>query len=397
MNPPEDRADYKVYVVCTPGLEPVTKGELKKLGLFSEENAPPPGKPAGKLPAAEGTGGIEGHGTLKDIYRANLNLRTATRILLTIGEFPVRAFPALRQKTAHLPWERFLKPGQPVALRVACHRSRLYHTGAVAEYTAKALADRLGKDPRIQKAKEEDAAELPQLIGVRIEDDICSLSLDSSGALLYRRGYRLATAKAPIRETLAAGMVLASGWDRRSPLLDPFCGAGTIAIEAAMMALDRKPGEARHFAFMDWPNFSPEIWKEVSAERTARIPGPPPIILASDRDAGAIRAAEENARRAGVAEAVSFSRRAFSTMEAPARKGWVVTNPPYGLRTKSGKDLQNMYRVFGRILKEKYAGWKIAMLGDNPALARATGIPFDAGIPVFHGGLKVRLYRGLIE
>ena len=397
MNPPEDRADYKVYVVCTPGLEPVTKGELKKLGLFSEENAPPPGKPAGKLPAAEGTGGIEGHGTLKDIYRANLNLRTATRILLTIGEFPVRAFPALRQKTAHLPWERFLKPGQSVALRVACHRSRLYHTGAVAEYTAKALADRLGKDPRIQKAKEEDAAELPQLIGVRIEDDICSLSLDSSGALLYRRGYRLATAKAPIRETLAAGMVLASGWDRRSPLLDPFCGAGTIAIEAAMMALDRKPGEARHFAFMDWPNFSSEIWKEVSAERTARIPGPPPIILASDRDAGAIRAAEENARRAGVAEAVSFSRRAFSTMEAPARKGWVVTNPPYGLRTKSGKDLQNMYRVFGRILKEKYAGWKIAMLGDNPALARATGIPFDAGIPVFHGGLKVRLYRGLIE
>ena len=397
MNPPEDRADYKVYVVCTPGLEPVTKGELKKLGWFSEENAPPPGKPAGKLPAVEGTGGIEGHGTLKDIYRANLNLRTATRILLTIGEFPVRAFPALRQKTAHLPWERFLKPGQPVALRVACHRSRLYHTGAVAEYTAKALADRLGKDPRIQKAKEEDAAALPQLIGVRIEDDICSLSLDSSGALLYRRGYRLATAKAPIRETLAAGMVLASGWDRRSPLLDPFCGAGTIAIEAAMMALDRKPGEARHFAFMDWPNFSPEIWKEVSAERTARIPGPPPIILASDRDAGAIRAAEENARRAGVAEAVSFSRRAFSTMEAPARKGWVVTNPPYGLRTKSGKDLQNMYRVFGRILKEKYAGWKIAMLGDNPALARATGIPFDAGIPVFHGGLKVRLYRGLIE
>jgi putative N6-adenine-specific DNA methylase len=217
-------------VVCTPGLEPVTKGELKKLGLFSEENAPPPGKPAGKLPAAEGTGGIEGHGTLKDIYRANLNLRTATRVLVTIGRFPVRAFPALRQKASLLPWEQFLKPGQPIALRVACHRSRLYHSGAVGEYVAKALADRLGKDPPIQKAKEEDAAAPPQLIGVRIEDDICSLSLDSSGALLYRRGYRLATAKAPIRETLAAGMVLASGWDRRSPLLEPFCGAGTTGL-----------------------------------------------------------------------------------------------------------------------------------------------------------------------
>jgi putative N6-adenine-specific DNA methylase len=400
MNPPEDRADYadyEVYVVCTPGLEPVTKSELKNLGLFSGENAPPAGKQAGKLPAAEGTGGVEGHGTMKDIYRANLNLRTATRVLVTIGRFPVRAFPALRQKASLLPWEQFLKPGQPIALRVVCHRSRLYHSGAVGECVAKALADRLGKDPPIQKAKEEDAAARPQLIGVRIEDDICSLSLDSSGALLYRRGYRQATAKAPIRETLAAGMVLAAGWDRKSPLVDPFCGSGTIAIEAAMMAWGIRPGGARHFAFMDWPNYSPEIWTQVLKEKTENLRRPFPAILASDRDAGAIRAAEGNALRAGVAEAVSFLCRPFSALEPPARKGWVVTNPPYGLRTKSGKDLQNMYRVFGRILKEKYAGWKIAMLGDNPALARATGIPFDAGIPVFHGGLKVRLYRGLIE
>jgi putative N6-adenine-specific DNA methylase len=397
MNPPEDRADYKVYVVCTPGLEPVTKGELKKLGLFSEENLPPPVEPAGKLPAAEGTGGIAGHGTLKDIYRANLNLRTATRVLVTIGRFPVRAFPALRQKASLLPWEQFLKPGQPIALRVACHRSRLYHSGAVGEYVAKALADRLGKDPPIQKAKEEDAAALPQLIGVRIEDDICSLSLDSSGALLYRRGYRLATAKAPIRETLAAGMVLAAGWDRKSPLVDPFCGSGTIAIEAAMMARGIKPGGARHFAFMDWPNYSPQVWKEVLMGKTENLRGPFPSILASDRDAGAIKAAEENARRAGVAEGVSFSRRSFSEVEPPAGRGWVVTNPPYGLRTKSGKDLQVLYRGFGRVLQEKFRGWGVAMLGGNPLLARATGIRFDAGIPVFHGGLKVRLYLGRIE
>jgi putative N6-adenine-specific DNA methylase len=345
---------------------------------------------------AEGIGGISGQGTLRDIYRANLNLRTATRILLTIGQFPVRAFPALRQKAAHLPWEEFLKPGQPIALRVACHRSRLYHSGAVAENAIKALTDRLGKEPPIQKLKEEDAGAIPQLIGVRIENDICSLSVDSSGALLYRRGYRLATAKAPLRETLAAGMVLVSGWDRKSPLVDPFCGAGTIAIEAAMMSRGRKPGEIRHFAFMDWPNFSPEIWKEVLEERTAKLPEPPPIILGSDRDAGAVKAAEENARRAGVAEAISFSCRPFSAIEPPPQKGWVVTNPPYGLRTKSAKDLPNLYRVLGRILREKCQGWRIAMLGEDPRLVRATEIDFDAGIPVFHGGLKVRLYRGRI-
>jgi putative N6-adenine-specific DNA methylase len=388
--------NYKIYVVCTPGLEPFTKGELQKLGLFSEENARPSGKAAGKIPAAEETGGIEGHGTLRDVYRANLNLRTATRILVTIGQFPVQAFPALRQKASHLPWEQFLKPGQPIAMRVACHHSRLYHSGAVAEYVAKGLADRLGMEPPIQKLQEEEASAPPQLIGVRITDNICSISADSSGTLLYRRGYRLATAKAPIRETLAAGVVLASGWDRKSPLLDPFCGAGTLAIEAAMMARGIKPGKARHFAFMDWPNYSPEIWAEVLKEKREGPRPPFPLILASDRDAGAIKAAEENSRRAGMTDAISFSRRSFSAVEPPARRGWVVTNPPYGLRTRSGKDLQTLYRMFGQILREKCRGWKVAMLCDNPSLARSTGIDFDAGIPIFHGGLKVRFYRGQI-
>ncbi|MCX5910925.1 MAG: class I SAM-dependent RNA methyltransferase [Deltaproteobacteria bacterium] len=387
---------YKIYVVCTPGLEPFTKGELQKLGLFSEENARSSGKAAGKIPAAEETGGIEGHGTLRDVYRANLNLRTATRILVTIGQFPVQAFPALRQKASHLPWEQFLKPGQPIALRVACHRSRLYHSGAVAEYVTKALADRLGMEPPVQKLQEEDSSTPPQLIGVRITDNICAVSVDSSGTLLYRRGYRLATAKAPIRETLAAGMVLASGWDRKSPLLDPFCGAGTLAIEAAMMARGIKPGGTRHFVFMDWPNYSPEIWAEVLKEKREGPRPPFPLILASDRDAGAIKAAEENARRAGISDSISFSRRSFSAVEPPARQGWVITNPPYGLRTRSGKDLRTLYRMFGQILREKCRGWKVAMLCDNPSLARSTGIDFDSGIPVFHGGLKVRLYRGQI-
>ena len=315
---------------------------------------------------------------------------------MTIGEFPVRAFPALQQKAAHLPWEQFLKPGQPIALRVTCHRSRLYHSGAVAEYVAKGLADRLGMEPPIHKLQEEASSAPPQLIGVRIIDNICTLSVDSSGTLLYRRGYRLATAKAPIRETLAAGMVLASGWDRKSPLLDPFCGAGTIAIEAAMMARGMKPGKARYFAFMDWPNYSSEMWGEVLREKEKISRGPFPVILASDRDAGAIKAAEENARRAGMAEFISFSCRSFSAIEPPARQGWVVTNPPYGLRTKSGKDLQTLYIAFGRVLREKCRGWKIAMLCDSPSLSKLIGIDFDAGIPVFHGGLKVRLYRGQI-
>ncbi len=260
----------------------------------------------------------------------------------------------------------------------------------------KALADRLGAGPPLQKLEEETSAKPPQLLAVRMADNTCTLSLDSSGALLYRRGYRLETAKAPIRETLAAGMLLASGWDGKSPLLDPFCGAGTLAIEAAMMARGIKPGGARKFAFMDWPNYDPEIWREALKEDAEKTRAPFPIILASDRDAGAVRAAERNARRAGVEDFISFSCRSFSAVEPPARQGWVVTNPPYGLRTKSGKDLQALYRAFGRVLREKCRGWKIAMLCDDPRLSRVTEIDFDAGIPVFHGGLKARLYRARI-
>ena len=374
---------HGIFVVCAPGLEPYTKREIADLGF-----------PAGEG-LIEESGGMEFSGALRDIYRANLNLRTATRVLANIGTFPVQAFPALRQKSAHLPWEEYLRPGQPIALRMACHRSRLYHSGAVAENVTKAIADRLGREPLVQKLNEEDSPEPPQLIGIRIVENICTVSVDSSGSLLYRRGYRLATAKAPIRETLAAGMIMASGWDRKSPLLDPFCGSGTIAIEAALMAQKKKPGENRRFAFMGWPNYDPSIWQELLKEKNPPD-FPLPALFASDRDAGAIRAAEENAERAGVAGRISFSCRAISAIEPPSRAGWVVTNPPYGIRLKSNRDLRGLYRQMGVIFREKCRGWKIAMLSDNPALARLTAIAFDPGVPVFHGGRKVKLFRGEI-
>jgi len=385
MTPKRIKAEFlKIYVVCTPGLERYTKREIEELNL-----------PGGNKVVVE-EGGVELSGSLRDIYQTNLSLRTATRVLFSIASFPVTAFPALRQKTSHLPWEEYLKPGQPVALRVACHRSRLFHSGGVAEYVMKAIADRLGKESPVQKLNEERASEPPQLIGVRIVENICTISVDSSGSLLYRRGYRLATAKAPIRETLAAGMLMASEWDLKSPLLDPFCGAGTIVIEAAMMARKRKPGYNRHFAFMDWPNFAPEVWIELWEEKGAKIEYSSPFISASDRDAGAIRAAEGNTDRAGVKEAIHFSCRSFSDIDPPSRKGWIVTNPPYGVRLKSDRDLRILYTKLGEILRQKCRGWKIAMLGDDPRMVRLTGLGFDQGVPVFHGGLKVRLFRGEI-
>jgi putative N6-adenine-specific DNA methylase len=235
---------------------------------------------------------------------------------------------------------------------------------------------------------------------VRLVRDQCTISIDSSGALLHQRGYRLAGAKAPLRETLAAGILLAAGWDAVSPLLDPFCGSGTIAIEGALLAAGLPPGRSRRFAFMDWPDFDPALWAGLleSAAAEVKMSRPAPIIQASDRDAGAIAAAQENAQRAGVEGAVEFSRRAVSAIEPPAGPGWVVTNPPYGVRLDERDDLRNLYAKFGNTLRLLCPGWRVAFLSASLQLARSTGLPLDPSqtLPLVNGGLRVQLVQARV-
>ncbi len=360
----------KLFAVCAPGLEPFLAQELVELGLRPLLPPRPSSSPKGGErkggQRGEGEGGVEFQGTLRDVYRANLHLRTANRVLARLGAFDAAAFPELVRKASRLPWERHLTPGQPVALRVTCHKSRLYHSDAVAERVARAMGERLGQlspivkfDPQDGSSREDADANLPQLTLVRLAHDHCTISVDSSGALLHRRGYRQAVAKAPLRETLAAGMLMASGWDMTSPLLDPFCGSGTIPIEAALMAHRIPPGRARHFAFMDWPNFDAAMWSSLPApllSQTGEGLGVGAKILASDRDAGAIKSAQANAERAGVADVIEFSCRAVSAIEPPLGPGWVVTNPPYGVRVSGGRDLRNLYAQFGNVLRARCPG-----------------------------------------
>ncbi len=262
-----------------------------------------------------------------------------------------------------------------------------------------AIADRLGQAPSVEPGSEEAETPPAQLVLVRLVRDQCTISIDSSGALLHQRGYRLAGAKAPLRETLAAGILLAAGWDAVSPLLDPFCGSGTIAIEGALMAAGLAPGRSRRFAFMDWPDFDPALWAGLleAAEAEAKIARRAPIIQASDRDAGAIAAARENAQRAGVEGAVEFSRRAVSAIEPPPGPGWVITNPPYGVRLDERDDLRNLYAKFGNTLRLLCPGWRVAFLSASLQLARSTGLPLDRSqtLPLVNGGLRVQLVQAI--
>ncbi len=370
-------------MASAPGLEPFTARELSR--LFSEAAAfqPEPG-------------GVTLRGGREALYRANLHLRTAGRILARLGmPFLARDFGELEQKAARLPWERCLAPGQPLALRVTCRKSKLYHSEAVAERILAAIAARLGRASLRLKPAEEESGNPPQLILVRLAEDRCTVSADSSGELLHRRGYRLAGAKAPLRETLAAGMLLASGWDCAAPLLDPFCGSGTIPIEAALLARGLPPGLGRRFAFMDWPDFDADLWERVKNDRqTTERPLPP--ILASDRDAGAIRMAQENAARAGVADCVQFTCRAVSALEPPAGPGWVVTNPPYGRRVSAGKDLRGLYARFGDVLRARCPAWQVCILSGDPILLGQTRLPLDTSLGLLNGGLQVRLGIGKV-
>jgi putative N6-adenine-specific DNA methylase len=327
-------------------------------------------------------------------------------VLVRLGEYYAASFSELRAKGRRLAWTRYVRPGQPVAVRATSHKSRLYHSDAVAERVAGAIGDALGQPVNWLKGHAEGDAEdaqqqetPPALVVVRLVRDIVTISVDSSGAMLHQRGYRLATGKAPLRETLAAGLLLASGWDTRAPLLDPFCGAGTIAIEAALLALRMAPGRQRRFAFQDWPDFEPELWQRLMAEADAARADAAPPIVGSDRDAGAVEAALANAERAGVAGRVRFERRAISALDAPRGPGWVVTNPPYGVRTSPRSDLRNLYAQLGKTLRTRCPGWHVALLAGDPRLARATGLRFDEhrALRLINGGLRVVLMQGEVE
>jgi len=378
----------ELFAITAPGLESIALGELKKLGLKGKAEI----------------GGVSFRGEPETMYAANLWLRTASRIVLRVANFHASTFHELERRARQIPWANFLPPNAAVRVRVTCRKSRLYHSDAVAQRILEAIAraapgvrsvsgDAQLADPDNDEA--DDNTETPaQLFIVRIVDDQCEISADTSGELLHRRGYRLQVGKAPMRETLAAAMLLASGWRSVESLVDPLCGSGTILIEAALMARGIAPGLHRKFAFMDWPAFSAEKWKHVlaGADGTAVAIGTPPRIIGADRDAGAIDAAARNAERAGVDADVRLAVRPMSVsldeLESLARPGWVLTNPPYGVRVGDTEGLRNLYAKLGSTVKSA-AGWRLGILTSDTKLSRQMGIPMRARFSTSNGGIPV--------
>ena len=372
---------YEAFAVAAPGLEEIVAEELSELKVRDAQVI---------------DGGVEFIASQKSLYEANLHLRTASRVLIRLAHFRSVSFGELERNARKVPWERVVSRGDRVALRVTCRKSRLYHSGAVAERLERDLVDRLGVDVTKASANEEtdDDAGNTQLIVVRLDHDKCTVSADSSGAHLHQRGYRTAVTTAPLRETLAAAMVLASGWDGRSPLVDPFCGSGTIPIEAAMIAAHMAPGRNREFRFMHWPRFDAAEWKRVHTAAVSRQqPGSVPLIVGTDRSAAAIGAAEDNAQRAGVSSLVRFGQEDALRLDGGQTPGWIVTNPPYGVRLGDSGESRRLLARFSDTLQSRFGGWQVALLA--PAqLQRAMAIRLQPGFRTTNGGLKVQLLAG---
>lgn len=352
-------------VVCAPGLERVLGDELAALRIRRRRIV---------------HGGIEATATARQLYAINVWSRTASRVLVRAARFRATSFSELERRLASVDWSPWLSGQQRLVVRVSSGASKLHHTGAVAERVARVLP---GTD-------DHDAPEQP--VVVRIRHDTVLVSVDSSGEHLHRRGWRLATAKAPLRETLAAAMVLATGWGADVPLVDPLCGSGTIAIEAALLATGRAPGAARDFAFRTWPSFEPGTWASVRADvqraEASAQAAKQLVIVAADRDAGAVAAARDNAARAGVTDLVEVRRAPITETLAslPSPPGWLVTNPPYGTRVGGG-DLRNLYATIGKAATGAEP-WRVGMLADE-VLAGHAGLERRERFRTKNGGIPV--------
>ncbi|CAN5664043.1 THUMP domain-containing protein [soil metagenome] len=376
--------------MAAPGLEAVCAAELAALGIAGE--------------VVEG--GVVWRGPLESVYRANLCSRTASRVVVRAGDFRARTFGELERHAARLPWSLFLRDGTSVTLRVSSRKSKLYHSDAVAERVARVLAVEIGADASVTKRDDDDEDDVvAQLVVIRFMRDVCTISIDSSGVLLHRRGYRQAVAMAPLRETLAAAMLLGSGWRGTTPLLDPLCGSGTIAVEAALLARNIAPGladaprEPRSYAFEQWPGFDDALWSDVvSAARAAVRPAAGVVIIAADRSAGAVAAARGNAERAGVSDDISFVQRPLSALKPPdgAAAGHLVTNPPYGVRVGDAREVRGLYAAIGAVARQRLAGWTVAMLSAEPRLQAATGLQLRELLSTRNGGIPVRLLAGVV-
>ncbi len=384
--------EHVFFVACAPGLQQLCHRELTEL-----------------MPGREGItmipGGVEFTGNVEDCYKANLHLRSPSRIVMRMGRIKAENFRTLEKRLMEMEWALFLKKGVPFSCDVVANHCRLYHTDAIAGRVENCIIDYfenlLPEQGAVVAHRLHDVGQRMLIRGV---DDRFEISLDSSGDGLYKRGLKKNVGAAPLRETLAFGLLSAAGYSPGQPLIDGMCGSGTFSLEAAMITHHIPPGMFRSFAFENWPCFSEKQWqylkKEAAKEAAKEAVSPlQPVVFASDLDSGCVGALEKTVKAFNLSSTIKVSQRDFFDLKphglTSLPPGVVVLNPPYGKRIGAPESIQALFARIGEKLSSDFKGWTVVILMSDRHLAESFSFP-HRWVPVFHGGLDLHAAIGQV-
>lgn len=369
--------NYKMVAKTLYGFEPLLAKELKNLGAIDVK---------------EGVRNVSFYGDKGFMYKANLGLRTAIKILKPIKTFKVLSEDELYKKVYAIDWSQYLSNKGSLAIDATVHSTRFTHSKFIALKTKDAIVDLFRNTTGFRPSVDLDFPDLR--INVHIEDTVCTISLDSSGQSLHKRGYKTATNIAPINEVLAAGMLLMSGWDGLSDFIDPMCGSGTILIEAAMIACNIPPNlNKKEFGFEKWQDWDVDLFEKIEASLLSRIRGFDHKIIGYDKAPSAVHKALDNVENANLSEFISIEQQDFFKTEKNTEGHLhMVFNPPYGERLEL-LNLEEFYKDIGDTLKQSYPGTQAWFIVSNMEAIKNVGLRPSRKIKLFNGKLESRLLK----
>jgi len=369
---------HQFFLPCPRGLEHFLVGELQSLGARQIETV---------------SGGVQCEGDWELVWRANLESRIATRMLWRVGHGRYRSEDDIYRIAYATTWAKWFEPTDTIRVYVTAIRSPLKSLNFTTLKIKDGVCDHFrsvrGERPSID-------TEAPNIrIHAFLTADTCTLYLDTSGEPLYKRGFKRAKVEAPLKENLAAGILMLAGWTPDQTLLDPMCGSGTFLVEAAQMALDIAPGLGRGFAFERFRQHEEDAWRRLRTvvEQRRRPVSEALPIFGSDIDPHQVRGAQANLAAADLAEEVELIESDVLNLEAPSDNGIWVTNPPYGVRLSTDEELAEWYPQLGHVLKQNFAGWNCYFLSADMDLAKLIGLKASKRTPLMNGDLDCRLFE----
>ena len=369
--------NFQFFATCPRGLEALLADELLAQRAL-------------KIVVTDG--GVSFEGSLDTMYRVNLHSRIATRIMSRVGQGSYATEEDIYKATFKLHWPSWFKVNQTIRVKVTGVKCPLKSLDFVTLRIKDAVCDRFREEGALRPSV--SVRDPDVRIHAYLTQDQYQLYLDTSGAPLYQRGFRDVSVIAPLRENLAAGIIMLSGWIPGTPFLDPMCGSGTFLIEAAMMAVNQPPGMKRTFGFQKLTSFDEGLWKKIETEAMNKMK---PIefldIYGSDMDLRAVRVARHNLKVAGLEEVAKVMQSDFIKLEPPASEGTLVTNPPYGQRIGEDEDLKEVYPVWAKHMKESFGGWNTYFLTADLEMPKDMRLKPSKKTPLYNGALECRLFE----